>query len=183
MTSSRSPATPTSSRATPHAEYVVALADLYRVTGQPDLADQQEAVVDAMHRLATANGVNVDLELALFDADHGDPAGALAAARAEWARRQSVHVADAYAWALYANGRYARGGVARRTAPSRSATRNALFLYHAGMIRLELGDEAGARRYLSARPLATNPHFSILHAADAARVLSDLRPATLETGR
>ena len=101
----------------PSAEFVVALADLYRVTGQPDLADRQEAVVDAMHRLATANGVNVDLELALFDADHGDPAGALAAARAEWARRQSVHVADAYAWALYANGRYARAAVARGPRP------------------------------------------------------------------
>jgi hypothetical protein len=61
-------------------------------------------------------------------------------------------------------------------------TRNALFLYHAGMIRLELGDETGARRYLS-RALATNPNFSILHAADAARVLLDLRTATSESGR
>ena len=165
----------------PSAEFVVALADLYRVTGQPDLADRQEAVVEAMHRLATANGVNVDLELALFDADHGDPAGALAAARAEWARRQSVHVADAYAWALYANGRYARAAALEDRALA-LGTRNALFLYHAGMIRLELGDEAGARRYLS-RALATNPNFSILHAADAARVLSDLRTATPETGR
>ena len=165
----------------PSAEFVVALADLYRVTGQADLADQQEAVVDAMHRLATANGVNVDLELALFDADHGDPAGALTAARAEWARRQSVHVADAYAWALYANGRYARAASLEDRALA-LGTRSALFLYHAGMIRLELGDGAGARRYLS-RALATNPNFSILHAADAARVLSDLRPATLETGR
>jgi hypothetical protein len=45
------------------------------------------------------------------------------------------------------------------------------------MIRLELGDEVGARRYLS-DAVATNPNFSILHAADAARVL-----ARLETGR
>ena len=34
----------------PSAEFVVALADLYRVTGQLDLADRQEAVVAAMHR-------------------------------------------------------------------------------------------------------------------------------------
>jgi tetratricopeptide (TPR) repeat protein len=165
----------------PSAEFVVALADLYRVTGQPDLADRQEAVVEAMHQLATANGVNVDLELALFDADHGDPAGALAAARAEWSRRQSVHVADAYAWALYANGRYAEAAALEDRALA-LGTRNALFLYHAGMIRLELGDEAGARRYLS-EALATNPNFSILHAADAARVLSDLRAATPGTAR
>ena len=41
----------------------------------------------------------------------------------------------------------------------------------------ELGDEVGARRFLS-DAVATNPNFSILHAADAARVL-----ASLETGR
>lgn len=160
----------------PSAEFVGALADLYRATGKPALADRQEAVVAAMHDLATANGVNVDLELALFDADHGDPEGALAAARAEWARRQSVHVADAYAWALYANGRYERASTFAERALA-LGTRSALFLFHAGMIRLELGDEVGARRYLS-DAVATNPNFSILHAADAARVL-----ARLETGR
>ena len=160
----------------PSAEFVGALADLYRATGKPGLAERQEAVVAAMHDLATANGVNVDLELALFDADHGDPEGALAAARAEWARRQSVHVADAYAWALYANGRYQRASTFAERALA-LGTRSALFLFHAGMIRLELGDEVGARRYLS-DAVATNPNFSILHAADAARVL-----ARLETGR
>jgi tetratricopeptide (TPR) repeat protein len=165
----------------PSAEFVGALADLYRATGRPALADRQEAVVAAMHDLATANGVNVDLELALFDADHGDPEGALAAARAEWARRQSVHVADAYAWALYANGRYQRASTFAERALA-LGTRSALFLFHAGMIRLELGDEVGARRYLS-DAVATNPNFSILHAADAARVLSRMGTATLETGR
>jgi tetratricopeptide (TPR) repeat protein len=160
----------------PSAEFVGALADLYRAMGKPALADRQEAVVAAMQDLATANGVNVDLELALFDADHGDPEGALAAARAEWARRQSVHVADAYAWALYANGRYQRASTFAERALA-LGTRSALFLFHAGMIRLELGDEVGARRYLS-DAVATNPNFSILHAADAARVL-----ARLETGR
>jgi tetratricopeptide (TPR) repeat protein len=160
----------------PSAEFVGALADLYRATGKPALADRQEAVVAAMHDLATANGVNVDLELALFDADHGDPEGALAAARAEWARRQSVHVADAYAWALYANGRYRRASTFAERALA-LGTRSALILFHAGMIRLELGDEVGARRYLS-DAVVTNPNFSILHAADAERVL-----ARLETGR
>jgi len=160
----------------PSAEFVGALADLYRATGKPALADRQEAVVAAMHDLATANGVNVDMELALFDADHGDPEGALAAARAEWARRQSVHVADAYAWALYAAGRYRRASTFAERALA-LGTRSALILFHAGMIRLELGDEVGARRYLS-DAVATNPNFSILHAADAARVL-----ARLETGR
>jgi tetratricopeptide (TPR) repeat protein len=165
----------------PSAEFVGALADLYRATGKPALADRQEAVVAAIHDLATANGVNVDLELALFDADHGDPEGALAAARPEWGRRRSVQVADAYAWALYANGRYRRASASAERALA-LGTRNALFLFHAGMIRLKLGDEAGARRYLS-RALATNPNFSILHADDAARILSRLGTATPTAGR
>jgi tetratricopeptide (TPR) repeat protein len=160
----------------PSSEFVIALADLYRATGRQTLAEQQEDVVRAMHELATRSGVNVDLELALFDADHGDPEGALSAARSAWSRRRSVHVADAYAWALYANGRYAR---AARLAERALAlgTRDALFLFHAGMIRLELGDDRAARRHLSTA-LATNPNFSIQHAGTAARVL-----ARLEDGR
>jgi tetratricopeptide (TPR) repeat protein len=156
----------------PAPEVVIALADLYRATGHRALADQQEDVVRAMQELAAANGVNIDLELALFDADHGDPAGALSAARDEWARRHSIHVADAYAWALYANGRYRRASAFADRALA-LGTRNALFLFHAGMIRLELGDRDGAKRDL-ARALAIDPNFSILHAAEAARALSRL---------
>jgi tetratricopeptide (TPR) repeat protein len=156
----------------PAPEVVIALADLYRKTGHRALADQLEDVVRAMQELAAANGVNIDLELALFDADHGDQAGALSASRAEWARRHSIHVADACAWALYANGRYRRASAFADRALA-LGTRNALFLYHAGMIRLELGDRDGARRDL-ARSLAINPNFSILHAAEAARTLSRL---------
>jgi len=156
----------------PSAEFVIALGDLYRTAGRDDLADEQDAVVRAMHDLAVANGVNVDLELALFDADHGDPVSALEAAEAEWGRRHSVHVADALAWALHANGRYEEAaGYAERALEL--GTRDALFLFHAGMIRLELGDEAGARLALR-EALEIDPHFSILHSATAERVLAEL---------
>ena len=111
--------------------------------------------------------MNADLELALFDADHGDPARALGAARAEWSRRQSVHVADAFAWALYTNGRYGPRIDLRRRVRSRLGTENATFLFHAGMIRLALGDEQGSRPLPPRRASPSNPNFSILH-ADAA---------------
>ena len=129
-------------------------------------------MVRVEQRLFSANGVNTDLELALFDTDHGEPEAGLVAARAEWRRRQSVHVADALAWALYANDRpeeawrYAQRALAL-------GTRNASFLYHAGMIKLALGDR-GAARSLLADALETNPHFSIQHADDAVAALRRL---------
>ena len=156
----------------PSAEFVIALGDLYRVTGRDDLAAEQDDVVRAMHQLAAANGVNIDLELALYDADHGDPVAALRSARAEWGRRQSIHVADALAWALYANGRYEEAARYADRALE-LGTRNALFFFHAGMIRSELGDVTAASRLLR-EALAIDPHFSILYAASAERTLAGL---------
>jgi tetratricopeptide (TPR) repeat protein len=159
----------------PAPEFVVALADLYRVTGRDALADEQEAVVRALHQLAGGNGVNADLELAVFDADHGAERDALRAARAEWSRRRSVHVADALAWALYANGRYGRAAPFADRA-LRLGTKSATFLFHAGTIRMALGDDDGARSLLR-RAVDLNPSFSILHADTAERVLARLEAA------
>ncbi len=156
----------------PMPEYVVALGDLYAVMGRPDLAEQRYDLARAERELLQADGVVVDLELALFDADHGAPRRALRAARGEWARRSSVHVADALAWALHANGRDAEALRFSRFA-LRLGTRNASFLYHAAMIRLALGDRGSARRFLS-EALAIDPHFSILHADSAAALLERL---------
>jgi tetratricopeptide (TPR) repeat protein len=156
----------------PLPEYVVALGDLYAVTGDRDLAEEQYALARAERELFQANGVNVDLELALFDADHGSPRLALRAARAEWRRRHSVHVADALAWALHANGRDAEA-LRYSELAMRLGTRNAMFLYHAARIHLALG-RASIARDLLAEALRTDPNFSYLHAADAARLLERL---------
>ena len=129
-------------------------------------------MIEASRRLLAANGVNTDLEIAIYDADHGDPARALEAARDEWARRRSVHVADALAWALYVNGRPEEA--ARYAGRALSlGTRNATFLFHAGMIERALGDDARALELLR-EALAVNPHFSILHAPTAERVVARL---------
>ena len=146
----------------PLPEHVAVLGDLYAAAGDPKAAAAQYELVRAEARLFRANGVDTDLEIALFESDHagGDSArAALRAARAEWSRRRSVHVADAYAWALYANGKYRRASALSAEA-LRLGTRNALFLFHAGMIRLRLGDEPAARSFLQeARDV--NPYFSV----------------------
>ena len=156
----------------PAPEHVIALGDLYEAAGEPDLAQQQFDLVATIQQLFTANGVNVDLELSLYEADHGRGAEALATARAEWDRRHSIHVADALGWALHANGRDREA--TRYAARALSlGTRNALFLFHAGMIRLGLGDRDGARQLLE-RALETNPSFSIRYSPVARETLRSL---------
>lgn len=156
----------------PSIEFVAALGDLYTISGRDDLAAEQYAVVDAARRLQRSNGVNVDLEAALFDAEHGDPGRAVEAAMAEWGRRHSVHVADALAWALFMDGQQER---ALRFSERALAlgTRSPTFLFHAGMIERALGHDAEALRLLH-EALELNPHFSILHAETAARAVEDL---------
>jgi tetratricopeptide (TPR) repeat protein len=144
----------------PLPEYVVMLGDLLWSTGDRAGAREQYGLARAEAALFRANGVNVDLELALFDADHGRPGPALRAAGAEWERRQSIHVADAYAWALHAAGRDAAAlGYERRALAL--GTRSAPFRYHLGMIELALGRDAAGVADLRAA-LRINPNFSIL---------------------
>jgi tetratricopeptide (TPR) repeat protein len=156
----------------PAPEHVAALGHLYAVTGRPTLAQGQFALVRAEQDLFATNGVNVDVELALFDADHGRPQEALRSARAAWAERRSVHAADTLAWALHRNGRSREAAPYARRALA-LGTQNALFHFHAAMIELRLGHEDRARALLSAA-VRTNPYFSIIHSTPARRALSRL---------
>jgi tetratricopeptide (TPR) repeat protein len=158
----------------PLPEYVIALIDLQTVSGASAEAARQTDVLHVEERLFQANGVNMDLEIALFDADHSvNLAEGLAAAQREWGRRQSIAVADALAWELYANGRYAEA----RTYSDRAlhlGTRNALFLFHRGMIERALGRTSAAAKDLRTA-LEVNPHFSILWSDRAGAALASLR--------
>ncbi|MFJ6087302.1 tetratricopeptide repeat protein [Streptomyces sp. NPDC092369] len=151
---------------------LVELGELYEdrgAEGDRMKAADQYALVGAWVALARANGVNADLDTALAAADHGDKAAALRAARAEWARRHTVHTADALAWALHVNGHdeealpYARQATA-------TGYRNASFIYHRGMIELATGHAKDGRAHLKAA-LKLNPGFSPLGARTAREAL------------
>jgi tetratricopeptide (TPR) repeat protein len=151
---------------------LVELGELYEsrgAEGDKVKADDQYALVDAWIALARANGVNADLDTALAAADHGDVKSALRAARAEWARRHTVHTADALAWALHVNGLdkealpYARQATA-------TGYHNASFIYHLGTIELATGHKADGRAHLT-KALKLNPGFSPLGAAKARKAL------------
>ena len=157
----------------PLPEYVAELHNLSKVAGLPSEAQRQLDLLGAQRELLAANGVNGDLELALFSADHGKELDqGLAAARAEWERRRSIHAADALAWQLHAHGRHAEALVLANQA-LRLGTPNALFHFHRGMIHRALGESAAARQDLS-RALAINPHFSTLHGPAATEALAGL---------
>ena len=91
----------------PIPQYVIALGDLYRAQGDDAAAETQYELARALQQLNAAAGMDVDLELARFLADHGDTARraeAVRLARRAYATRATIHTADVLAWALYRNG-------------------------------------------------------------------------------
>lgn len=136
-------------RRLPLQEYLVEFGEFYLGTGRPELARQQFAVSTATAALAKANGVRVDLETAFFEADHGSPDAALAAAGVEWDYRKSIFSADALAWALHVNGRDREALPYARFA-TRLGTRDARMIFHRGAIEAALGMDAAARKHLRA---------------------------------
>ena len=154
----------------PAPEYVTELGDLYTVAGRTADAAREADLLRAEERLLRANGVNVDLEVSLYTADHHvDLARGLAAAWAEYRRRHSLFVADALAWQLHANGRDAEA-LAHADEALRLGTGRALFHFHRAEIEKALGRLEAARADLQ-QALLLNTHFSILHAPEAVREL------------
>jgi tetratricopeptide (TPR) repeat protein len=159
----------------PIPEFVITLGDLHHVIGQEEKANQQYQLLSTIEKLQRANGVDMDMEIALFNADHDrNLEETMALARKAYANRPSIHGADALAWALYKTGNYEEAQMYSEEA-LRLGTEDSLKLFHAGMITLKLGDKPQAREYLE-QALAINPYFSILHADEARTTLNTLQP-------
>ena len=157
----------------PLPEYVIALGETEQAAGSTVAAGRDYRLVGAETRLLQANGVNTDAELAVFEADHGDPAQAVDLAARAWAAAPSVRSADSYSWALSAAG---RDGEALRMSERamRLGSRDPSFLYHAGMVALRAGDAKRANGFLS-RLVAQSPNFNPLYGPRAQRALEGLR--------
>jgi tetratricopeptide (TPR) repeat protein len=154
----------------PLPQFAAQLGDLYRSRGQVALARKQYALVGVIERLLVANGVRTDLETALFDVDHSiGLRHALSVARRAQADRPSIDGDDVLAWALARNGRCEEALPWSRQA-LRLGTRDALKLFHRGMVERCLGHKSVAHGYL-ARALALNPHFSIVWSPVARKAL------------
>lgn len=157
----------------PDPELLKELGELYLVAGDEAAAEARFARSAESNAAQAAGGVYVDLEHALFSADHNrDLAGGLAAAEREWSRRQSVHVADALAWQLHRNGRSVEA-LPHADRALALGMRNAMFHFHRAEIHRAVGNRSAALAdYQTA--LSINPHFSFLLSDDARLAVSEL---------
>lgn len=143
-------------QAAPHPENAYALAESLERGGRLREAKQMYLEFEQRARRELELTDNANRELISYYADHAHrPAEALRIAQLEIGRRRDVYTLDAYAWALYVNG---RSGEAKKQIDAALAigVRDAKLLYHAGAIALKLKNPAKARRYWT-QSLELNP--------------------------
>ncbi len=148
----------------PIAEYATALGNFYAVEGDANKAQQHYTLADIAYK--DSKGVNVDLEYALFLADHGDPAEALRRAEAAYSARPSIYSADAYSWALFKNNRIDEAAKYNKEA-LRLGENDSNMLFHAWMIARTMGQAREAESYHKAArardQYTTLPYSKVLH--------------------
>jgi tetratricopeptide (TPR) repeat protein len=161
----------------PLAEYAINLGDVYTEMREKKKAAEQYDLVRVIDKLYRANGVNTDLEIALFYADHDMKLQtSLEKARAAYKARPSIDAADTLAWTLYKSGNYKEAQPFASEA-LKLGTRDPLKLFHAGMIAKALGNKEQAHAYLQ-QAIDLNPHFSLLYSDTATAALENLKEAS-----
>jgi tetratricopeptide (TPR) repeat protein len=135
-------------QAAPHAENLYDLAEAMQLAGRGEEAKKAFAEFEQKSLSEINRADNSNRELIFYYADyaHG-PGQALEVAKREFACRHDAYTLDAYAWALYVNGRYpeAREQIEKGLAVG---LRDPRVLRHAGEIALKAGDPVSAERYL-----------------------------------
>ena len=154
--------------------FVGELGDLYARLGNKADAQKQYQLVEYIGMLGKINQVLHNRDLALFYADHDTKLPeALALAQKEFEVRHDIYTWDALSWALYKNGKLAEASQASEKALAHG-TRDALLLFHAGMIAASAGEAARAQQMLS-EALSINPQFQLVDAPLAQKTLAALK--------
>lgn len=154
----------------PLPQYVALLGDLLERQGRTAEAARQRATVAAIDRLLAANGLRVDLESAVYRADHAiEPADTVRLARGARAARPSIYGDDALGWALARAGRCAE---AERWLDRalRIGTEDALLYFHRGYAAACAGDRVAMRTWYR-KALDQSAVFSVRWAPVARRAL------------
>ncbi|MFJ8631768.1 tetratricopeptide repeat protein [Streptomyces sp. NPDC093568] len=166
----------------PDPEYALELGELYESLGLGQAARVQYDLLRERAARGAAGGVDQELVLGRFEADHGDAKSAVRRLRAEWRRQPGTAVADALGWALHRAGADKEALTFARKATDRAkggAVRSALYVYHLGMIERELKMPGAARRHLQ-EALRINPRFSPTRVPLAEAALEELGQPSVE---
>jgi tetratricopeptide (TPR) repeat protein len=135
-----------SQKIAPHPRRLFSLGVALKQAGDPE-AKRVFAEFERQAAGISGKPDNANRELILYYVDHaGKPAEALKIAQAEVGRRKDIPTLDAYAWALYANGRYAEARAELEKA-LKIGVRDASLFEHAAAIAGKLEDETGAASY------------------------------------
>ncbi|GGW20366.1 hypothetical protein GCM10018980_36540 [Streptomyces capoamus] len=162
--------------AQPDPAVLLELGELYESLGQPGAAEEQYARLRAAVRQSVAGGVDEELLIGRFEADHGDPWDAVERLQREWRRQPGIEVADALGWALHRAGedQEALGYATAATDEAKGGgVRSAPYSFHRGVIEAELERYGPARRFLE-EALRINPYFSPLAVPVAREALRTL---------
>jgi tetratricopeptide (TPR) repeat protein len=164
----------------PLAQYASALGDALSAAGKPDEAARAYGLVDVTSKLFASAGVRLDLEIALFDAEHHPGNDAVAIARRALAARPSSSGHDALAWNLFQVGQLDEAAKESQAALELGG-RDPQARYHAAAIEAARGDRAGAAADMRI-VLAENPRFNarlIPQVTDLARSLGLAMPPVM----
>lgn len=163
----------------PNPQVALELGELYQEQGMSRKTRAQYGQVRALAAAQTAAGVDEELLMGRFEADHGDPYEAVRRLTEEWRRQPGIEVADALGWALHRAGEDEQALAYASVATDRQkggGVLSALYSFHRGLIEKALGRYAPARRHLQ-EALRINPYFSPLRvpgAQAALRALGDV---------
>ena len=149
-------------------QFAASLGDLYVVTGRRAAARRAYGRVAGQDRRLAENGVDTDVDRAMFQLEHGlDLPGSLALARRGYAKRPGLEGNEVLSWALIRN-RRCEEAIPYSNAALRFPDGHRYF--HRAMLERCLGREDRAQR-LFRRALATDPNFSPIWASYARRQL------------
>lgn len=157
----------------PIAQFYINLGDVYSVKGDKTKADQQYFLAKLAYQASESSGVNVDMEMAMFLADHDiDLDIALIKAQKAFEARPSIFAADTLAWTHFKKGnlpeaqRYINEAL-------KLGEHDPTILFHAGMINEKTGNLKQAKSFLS-KTIELDKSFSIRNSSVANDTLKKL---------
>ncbi len=143
-------------------EYIIMLGDAYTLAGQKDNAEEQYSNVKFINTMYKQKGIDTDMELALFEAEHNkNLEEALELAKKSFERRPSVKGSEALAWTYYKMGNFNEAEKNINDALA-LGTKDPLLYYHAGIIYRYTGHLDKSIEYMN-MALKINPYYKNLY--------------------